>query len=135
MKEQTPRPAGLNEPRLAQLTEHVRRGQLLAPEQLLQTAYAHLEDVQSARRECPGIDAALAQSICRVLDRVVSEWDSFSPTEQSWLRGMLRYFTKSDDECHDFQVGGLRDDVEVLNACLRFVRREAWVLPLDPESP
>ena len=127
-------PRGLNEPQLAELVEHVRRGQLLAPERLLQTAYAHLEDVQSAHSECPQIDTALAESICHVLDRIVSEWDCFSPTEQSWLRGVLRYFTKSDDKCHDFQRDGLRDDVEVLNACLRFVGREAWVLPLDSDS-
>ncbi|MFW6170108.1 MAG: hypothetical protein ACODAD_06435 [Planctomycetota bacterium] len=134
VNEQPPDPVGLNEPQLQQLTAHVQRSQLLTPERLLQTAYAHLEDLQSARTKCPQIDTALAQSICRVLDRLVSEWDCFSPTEQSWLRGVLRYFTTSDDKCHDFQLGGLRDDVEVLNASLRFVQREAWILPLDPES-
>ena len=125
-------PEGLNEVQLARLEEHVRRGQLLAPDRLLQAAYAHLEDVQSAQGQHPEIDAALAESICHVLDRVVSEWDGFSPSEQSWLRGALRYFTKSDDEQHDFEIGGFRDDLEVLNACLRFAHRSDWVLPAGP---
>lgn len=123
-------PEGLNERQMARLEEHVRRGQLLAPDRLLQAAYAHLEDVRSAQVNHPEIDAALAESICHVLDRVVSDWESFSPAEQSWLRGALRYFTKSDDELPDFETGGFHDDVEVLNACLRFARRHDWVLKL-----
>ncbi len=126
-------PRGLNECQLARLEEHVRRGQLLTPEQLLQAAYAHLEDVQEEQSQHPEIDAALAESICRVLGRVVSEWDVFSPAEQSWLRGALWYFIKSDDEQPDFQASGFRDDLEVLNACLRFARREQWMLPHDQQ--
>ena len=135
MDEPRPRLPGLNEPQLQQLTEHVRRGHLATPERLLQTAYAHLEDVQIAQASQPKIDTALAESICQVLGRIVADWETFSPTEQSWLRGVLRYFTKSDDKCPDLQIGGLRDDVEVLNACLRFVQRDHWTLPLDREGP
>jgi hypothetical protein len=134
VNEQLHQPEGLNPRQLARLEEHVRRGQLLAPEKLLQAAYAHLEDVQSARRKHPEVDAKMAESICHVLDRVVSEWDSFSPAEQSWLRGALWYFTKSDDDLPDFESGGFRDDLEVLNACLRFARRAQWVLKLEDSS-
>lgn len=128
-------PEGLNERQSARLEEHVRRGQLMTPDRLLQAAYAHLEDVQDAKAQHAEVDAAMAESICQVLGRVVSEWEVFSPAEQSWLRGALWYFTKSDDDHPDFQLGGFRDDLEVLNACLRFARREEWVLPLDPELP
>ncbi len=125
-------PVGLNARQSARLEEHVRRGQLLTPERLLQAAYAHLEDVQDAQVQHPEIDLEAAGAICVVLSRIVSEWDAFSPTEQSWLRGALWYFIKTQDEHPDFDAGGFRDDLEVLNACLRFARREQWVLPLDP---
>ena len=129
MSEHTHQPAGLNPRQLARLEEHVRRGQLLAPERLLQAAYAHLEDVQGVHVQHPELDAALAAAICHVLDRVVSEWDAFSPVQQSWLRGAMQYFTKSDDERPDFGAEGFCDDAEVLNACLRFAGRGEWVLP------
>ncbi len=131
MSEQVGQPDGLNERQLARLEEHVRRGQLLSPEQLLQAAYAHLEDVQGEQAQHPEIDRVLAESICHVLGRVVSEWDVFSPTQQSWLRGALWYFIKSDDDQPDFQADGFRDDQEVLNACLRFAQRDQWTLPSE----
>jgi hypothetical protein len=121
-------PEGLKPHQLEQLEEHVRNGQLIPPDLLLQSAYAHLEDVQAWGRQRPGINVELAESICHVLDRIVSEWDAFSPVEQSWLRGVIRYFGKSNDQLHDFRAGGLADDLDVLNACLRYVHREGWQL-------
>jgi hypothetical protein len=122
-------PDGLKPPQLERLEEHVRRGQLLSPEDLLQAAYAHLEDIQGLSVQDPDLDVALAASISHILDRIVSEWDTFSPVEQSWLRGLICYFAKSDDERHDYHRGGLRDDLEVLNACLRYVHREDLIRP------
>ena len=123
-------PPGLKPQQLERLEEHVRGGQLIPPEALLQSAYAHLEDVQSLAQQRPEVNVALAQSICHVLDRIVSEWESFSPVEQSWLRGVIRYFSQSNDQRHDFRSGGFADDLEVLNACLRYVQREQWQLEL-----
>ena len=122
------RPDGLKTHQLAQLEEHVRSGQLIAPELLLQSAYAHLEDVQGQGLQRPDVNVELAESICHVLDRIVSEWDSFSPVEQSWLRGVIRYFSKSNDQRHDYEAGGFSDDLDILNACLRYVHREHWQL-------
>lgn len=121
-------PDGLKPQQLAQLEEHVRRGQLVDHELLLQSAYAHLEDVQGQSREQPGVNVALAERICHVLDRLVAEWDAFSPVEQSWLRGVIRYFSKSNDLRHDFRPGGFADDLDILNACLRYVHRAQWQL-------
>ncbi len=135
MNEQMHKPDGLNLEQLVRLEEHMGSGQLLAPDRLLQAAYAHLEDVQDAKARHPEVDAVTAEAICHVLDRVVSEWETFSPAEQSWLRGALWYFIKSNDEQPDLEVDGFRDDLEVLNACLRFARRQEWVLPVDPEVP
>lgn len=131
MNDSTHQPAGLTQQQLARLEEHVRRGQLLSPERLLQAAYAHLEDVQEAHVQHPEVDAAMAEAICHALDRVVAQWETFSPAEQSWLRGALRYFTKREDHLPDFRAGGFRDDLEVLNACLKFAHREELIVSLD----
>ncbi len=121
-------PAGLNVIQLQRLEEHVRRGQLVGPDMLLQAAYEHLDEARTARNSFTEVELELAESIVHRLDRVVSEWDTFSPTQQAWLRGAMRYFSVSDDEVPDFVAGGFRDDLEVLNACLRYVRRDDLVL-------
>ena len=46
---------------------------------------------------------------------------------------MLRYFAQCNDRYHDFSSGGLRDDLEIVNACLRFVDRQDLLLPEDGE--
>ena len=127
-------PDGLNQRQLERLEEHVRRGQLLAPDKLLRAAYAHLDDVQAAHVRRSEVDAETAEAICHVLDRLVSDWDAFSPAEQSWLRGAMHYFSKSDDDRPDFEEGGFDDDVEVLNACLEYVRRGQWKLKPNDTS-
>ncbi|MHB0955174.1 MAG: hypothetical protein ACYC6N_28005 [Pirellulaceae bacterium] len=124
MADRPQNPEGLKPPQLQRLEEHVRRGQLMSPDDLLLAAYAHLEDIQGLHTPDAQLDVELAESISHVFDRLVSDWDNFSPVEQSWLRGMIRYFAKSDDHRHDYQQGGLHDDLEVLNACLRYVHRE-----------
>ncbi len=134
MVDQPHRPEGLKPRQLAQLEEHVGNGQLMSPELLLQSAYAHLEDVQGLGLQYPDANVELAESICHVLDRIVSEWDSFSPVEQSWLRGVIRYFSKSNDQCHDYQAGGFSDDLDVLNACLRYVHRDDWQLHVGRDN-
>ncbi len=135
MSEQTHQPQGLSPRQLQRLEEHVRRGQLLSPERLLQAAYAHLEDVQGLHVRCREVDESLAETICHVLDRVVTEWDSFSPVQQSWLRGAMQYFAKSNDAQHDYSRGGFDDDLEVLNACLHFAGRGQWVVNIEHGSP
>jgi len=126
---------GLTDHQRERLTEFVRHGQMLAPESLLLAANAHLDDLQMVHGDRSPDDAHLAGAIYQVLGRVVSEWDRFSPSEQSWLRGVMQYFSRSDDAVPDDQPGGLDDDVMVLNACLRFVGRAAWQLDDDhPDS-
>ena len=129
MEQHSHQPTGLNARQLARLDEHARHGQMLPPDRLLQAAYAHLEDVQGLHVKNPQIDAPLAAALCQIFDRIVSEWEAFTPVEQSWLRGALRYFSVPGDDFHDLQPGGFHDDLEVLNACLRFVGREQWILP------
>lgn len=129
MESNSHQPTGLNPRQLARLDEHAQSGHMLPPEHLLQAAYAHLEDVQGLQVGNPEIDASLAATICQIFDRIVAEWEAFSPVEQSWLRGAMRYFSIQDDDFPDLGPGGFQDDLEVLNACLRFAGREEWIWP------
>jgi hypothetical protein len=116
-------PDGLNERQCERLREFVRRGQMMSPEALLRMAHAHLEDARAAHHDHPDVNVNLAVCIVQVLDLVVTQWGTFTPAQQSWLRGAMGYFAKSEDDQPDFSQHGFADDVEVLNACLRHVGR------------
>jgi hypothetical protein len=122
------RPDGLNPTQLDRLQEHAQRGQLIAPEKLLRNACEYLDEVRQAHQADTGVDLVVAEQIVHVLSRVVADWHTFTPAQQSWLRGALRYFAVSGDDLPDLQRGGFQDDLEVLNACLVFVRREDLLL-------
>lgn len=122
------RPPGLNETQLQRLIEHVNRGQLVPTDQLLQAAYEHLDELREARMQGMKTDLATAEAIVHTLDRLASDWDTFSPSEQSLLRGAIRYFSKNRDEIPDSEEHGLEDDVEVLNACFTAVHRTDLVV-------
>ena len=121
-------PDGLNERQCERLREYVRRGQMVSPEALLRQAHAHLENARAAHHAERDVNLNLAVCIVQVLDLVVTQWASFTPAEQSWLRGAMGYFAKSEDEQPDFAQYGFGDDVEVLNACLRHVGRRDLLL-------
>ena len=99
VSEHSHQPEGLHPRQLARLEEHVRHAPLLSAERLLQAAYAHLEDVQGLHVQRPEVDADLAATICHILDRVVSDWDSFTPVEQSWLRARCSILPKKMTRC------------------------------------
>lgn len=122
------RPPGLSVPQLQRLDEHVHRGQLVAADQLLQSAYQHLDELREVNMVSGSVDLAIAEAIVHRMDRVIAEWDAFSPPEQSLLRGAIRYFSKSQDDIPDTQPRGLDDDLEVFNACLTAVRRPDLLL-------
>lgn len=122
------RPPGLSETQLQRLREHVNRGQLATTDQLLQAAYEHVDDLREASMGGMRTDLKTAEAIAHVLDRLTAEWDTFTPSEQSLLRGAIRYFSKNRDEIPDAEEHGLDDDVEVLNACLVAVQRRDLML-------
>jgi hypothetical protein len=126
-------PDGLNERQCERLREYVRRGQMVSPEGLLRTAHAHVDNARAAYHVEPAVNVNLAVCILQVLDLVVTQWASFTPAQQSWLRGAMGYFARSDDEQPDFAQHGFGDDVEVLNACLRHVNRGDLVLEVWSE--
>ena len=121
-------PEGLNERQCERLRDYVRRGQMVSPEVLLQAAHAHLDDAVAAHHGEPGVNLNLAVCIVQVLDVVVTQWPTFTPAQQSWLRGAMGYFARSDDAQPDFAEFGFADDVEVLNACLRHAGRNDLAL-------
>ena len=93
--------------------------------ELLLDAEEHVEKAHQAHARNGIANVEVAEAICDVFKVVVDDWDDISSLAQPWCKGMMRYFTSSDDDEDDFNsLIGFDDDVEVLNACLTFAGRE-----------
>ena len=107
-------------------SEHFRvdgRGVRCAPGELLVEAKTHLETARNAHASKRMINLRLATAIVETIGRLIDQWDSVPALSRSWLIGAICYFSRSDDDEPDFSSPiGFEDDVEVLNACLRFAR-------------
>lgn len=93
--------------------------------ELLVEAQEHVEKAYQARARNGIANVKVAEAILDVFQAVAADWESISPMAQPWCKGMMRYFTSSDDDEDDFNsLIGFDDDVEVVNSCLTFGGRE-----------
>ena len=118
-------PSGLAKSQLNVLTEYAEATAGLSPEQLVAEAKQHLEDAKTAYQSNYMVNVELAAAIAGSIESAIAHWDSLSESQRSWLSGAVRYFSSSDDDEPDFDSPlGFEDDVEVLNACLKFAGME-----------
>lgn len=126
-------PTGL--PRLLsqRLSDSLSQAEAIPLPQLLFAAQLHLREVEAAHRRNRLINLRLATAIYQTFLRVAEEWAAIPTQAQPWLAGAIFYFTQSNDDEPDFHSAiGFEDDVEVLNACLRFAQLEN--LCINPED-
>ena len=126
-------PEGLTEKEFSILTRCSNEVTGLPPLELLSLAAEHLEKVRRAHSKNIFINFKLAEEIFNTFQIVTDQWESIPSHSHPWLRGMIRYFTLSTDLESDFTSPiGFDDDVEIMNACLKFAGRED--LCLNPED-
>ena len=126
-------PEGLTEKEFSLLTKCSNEVSELPPMELLKIAEEHLEKVRQAHSKNIFINFKLAKEIFNTFQIVTDQWESIHSHNHPWLRGMIRYFTLSTDLESDFTSPiGFDDDVEIMNACLKFAGRED--LCLNPED-
>ena len=128
-----PTPDGLSREqvwRLADLADAAAGTEL---SDLIEQVEAHTIDARRAHATNRLVNVCFAEAICNVYRKIVDDWDEISAEGHYWLRGAMRYFVSCDDDEPDFQSAiGFEDDSEVLNACLRMIRRHD--LCLNPED-
>ena len=126
-----PVPQGLTHEEFEILQRCVHEVEDLPCANLLKRAEVHLARVRRVHRENALVNLALAQKIFESFRQMVSVWDSVPTEVRPWLRGMMLYFTISNDIENDFtSPDGFVDDARVMNACLQLVRRDD--LCIDP---
>ncbi len=126
-------PPGLTQKEIDTLTTCSKEVANFQPERLLDQAEGHLKRIRMLHATNPHINVRLAEAIVRAFQEIFIDWKNIPPHARSWCRGMVQYFCLSDDDEHDFSSPiGLKDDAEIMNACLRLAGRED--LCIDPED-
>ena len=126
-------PEGLTQKEFDLLNSCVKDASSLTPTGLLERAARHLEKIREAQRRNAYVNLKLAEAIYNNFQIVVNDWDLLPQASYPWLQGMMYYFALSSDLEDDFiSPIGFDDDVEIMNACLRFADRED--LCLNPED-
>jgi len=101
--------------------------------QLLDQAKNHLKRIRMLHSKNLYINVRLAEAIVGTFQDIFNDWENIPPHARSWCRGMVQYFCVSDDDEHDFfSPTGLKDDAEIMNACLKLAGRED--LCINPEN-
>lgn len=126
-------PSGLTRFQLNQLSEYTHQAMFLTPAILLDKASSHLQQAVDAHQKKRLVNLRLATAIQDKIKKVLVDWDKLPEVARPWLAAAILYFSSNHDEEPDFASSiGFEDDLEVLNACLRFAQRED--LCLNPED-
>ena len=105
----------------------------LVPVDQLRTEVTGYQDhlaIQARSREFLDTSTAnqLAQVSLKLLDTVTEETP---PGDQLLIQAAVRYFVLEEDAEGDLEsVTGFDDDVEIMNAVLRLLGRDPWVIKL-----
>ncbi len=128
-------PAGLLKNVSATLFQCLKRVENEDVQDLLLEAQGHLAQAHEINARTGMVNIAVAEAIVDVFRAIHEEWQTISPIARPWCKGMMAYFTAIDDDEADFaSLIGFDDDVEVINACLKFASREDLCIELDGVS-
>ena len=117
-------PAGLTRQQCDQLSANAERSERYTLTELAEMAKQHVERATRAHARNVLVNVKLAEAIGNCIQDLIGSWDSLPPHSHVWLRSAFHYFAVSNDSEPDFSSAiGFEDDVEILNACVKFAGR------------
>lgn len=117
-------PEGLTTSEFGSLSRCARQVADIPLADLLQEAENHVQCAREASEQNCMVNVAMAEGLLAVIKQLAEDWSRIPPHAEQWCKGMIRYFTISDDDEDDFSSPiGFDDDAEVINACLRLAGR------------
>ncbi|MCI0523636.1 MAG: hypothetical protein L0Y75_00095 [Acidobacteria bacterium] len=126
-------PDGLTVSQFNRLAKYANRASLFTPSELLAEANCHVDAASAAYQRNRLVNLRLAMAIRDTIEKLTAVWDEQSEAARPWLAAAILYFSHADDDEPDFNSAiGFEDDVEALNACLRFAELDD--LCLNPED-
>lgn len=100
---------------------------------LIRQVEGYWAEIQVASATKLLLDHELAGKIRGSLIKALHGWDDFATEYHAWIAAAAIYFIQSDDDEHDIDSPvGFDDDVEVVNAVMKFVGRQDLVIQSHP---
>lgn len=82
-------------------------------------------------KENPIIDFETAEKLSKAFLGIEEKWEELTDDAKDNLKGAMYYFAISEDDEPDFSsFTGFDDDVEVINACLKFAKLDNLLIDL-----
>lgn len=126
-------PTGLSKEEFELLNKHVSTCPYKHLKDLLPAAEDYCKTISNVALSKPMVNSKLASGILDIFKKLSDEWETVAESARPWLCGAMCYFTSSNDSINDLDSSiGFEDDLEVLNACLRYANKEN--LSLNPED-
>lgn len=102
---------------------------------LLEQARQHLSAAEDACQHTGKVNLDVARAIVDVFEKISLCWASVPKHARPWCKGMMAYFVSPEDAEKDFSsLVGFDDDVEVVNACLKYAGKGDLCIDLDTVS-
>lgn len=125
-------PSGISNTTISALFHYLKYAQDKDSKNLLQEAYRHLSEAEITHSLTGKVNVDVARAIVRVFEAVCADWSSIPKTARPWCKAMMAYFCSTNDLEKDFSsLVGFDDDVEIINACLKFAGRKDLCINLD----
>ena len=98
---------------------------------LFEACSQHTNYAMEKFKENPIIDFETAEKIDIAFKAVEKNWDSFSEQAKSYFKAAMYYFAISEDDEPDFEsITGFDDDVEAINACIKYASLDDALISL-----
>ena len=109
----------------------INKSQKYEVEHLFDACTQHANHALEKFKENPLIDFDTAEKIAVTFKELETKWPAIDHKAQEYFKAAMYYFAISEDDEHDFaSFTGFDDDVEILNACLKFAELDDMIIEL-----
>lgn len=113
------------------LLQILPKSQKYKADHLFEACSLHANYALEKFKENPIIDLETAEKLANTFKGIEENWDTLSDQAKDYLKASMYYFAISEDDEPDFiSFTGFDDDVEVINACLKFAGLEKLLIDL-----
>ena len=121
----------LNEKYYKTFTQLISESKRYKAKYLFEACSQHADHALEKSKESPIIDFESAEKLAAVFKTLEEKWPTLNEKIQDNFKAAMYYFAISEDEEDDFtSFTGFDDDVEILNACLKYAEIDDLIIEL-----
>jgi uncharacterized membrane protein YkvA (DUF1232 family) len=107
-------------------------GTYVSPNILKQQIQKYLKEIEKETLQNEFINLPLAKKIAGVCLLLLDAYDQYNEEEKKFINATINYFLHSHDEEEDlYSPLGFDDDAEILNECLRLLKKEDLTIEIE----